>query len=147
MAAGVKYQKFIQAIVEKLINFATDDFAFALSNAAPDVVNHQFLSDATEIAPGFGYPAGGKVLQRTSAGQIAGAYKTIFADPVITAAGGAIGPFRYILLVDQTPGGSPTSAAGIRLVGYYDYGSSISLNDGEVFVPDLDQVAGLIQGA
>jgi hypothetical protein len=53
-------------------------------------------------------------------------------DVVFTASGGSIGPFRYVIIYNDTP----TSPAD-PLVCYYDYGSSITLLDGETFTVDF----------
>ncbi len=53
-------------------------------------------------------------------------------DIVFTASGGAIGPFRYAILYNDTP----TSPAD-PLIGYWDYGSSITLADTETFTVDF----------
>jgi hypothetical protein len=88
-------------------------------------------ADITEIAGGNGYTAGGHdTLNLTSR---AGAVTSIVGtDVVITAAGGTIGPFRYAILLNDTP----TSPAD-PLVGYWDYGSSITLQSGESFTVDF----------
>jgi len=66
-------------------------------------------------------------------------YKLTVADLVVTASGGSVGPFRYVAVYDDTP----TSPAK-PLIGWYDYGSSITLNAGETFTTDFDQVNGLL---
>jgi hypothetical protein len=55
---------------------------------------------------------------------------------VFTAAGGQIGPFRYVILYN--------SSATNKLVGYYDYASSATLNDTETFTVDFDGVNGVL---
>jgi hypothetical protein len=146
MTAGVKYENAGKDLAEAKHNFASDVFALCLTNRAPVVATDKFLADITELGSGNGYLPGGKILALTSSSEAAGVYKAIFADPPIwTAAGGTIGPFRYVVLVNQSIGGSPLSAAASRVIGYYDYGASITLQDGETFTPDLDQVNGLVQ--
>jgi len=66
----------------------------------------------------------------TSSAQSGGTYKLIGSDVVTTAAGGSIGPFRYIVLYNDT-------AASDDLIGYWDYGSAITLADTEAFTLDL----------
>ena len=47
-----------------------------------------------------------------------------------TASGGSVGPFRYVVIYNDTPAGDP-------LVAYYDYSSSITLLDGETLTVDF----------
>jgi hypothetical protein len=54
---------------------------------------------------------------------------------VFTAAAGGIGPFRYVVLYD--------SSAGNKLIGYYDYGASLSLALGDTFTVDFDGTNGV----
>ena len=53
-------------------------------------------------------------------------------DVVFTASGGSIGPFRYVVLYNDTPT-SPLDP----LIAYWDYASSITLLTGETFTVDF----------
>lgn len=147
MVAAVKYDLARKDIAEKKHDFANDTFALCLTNRAPVVATDHFLSDISELATGFGYVQGGLVLTRSSTSNAGGLYKAIFDDPPVwTAAGGVLGPARYVVLVNQSTGGSPLAPGAILLLGYYDYGvGGFSLLAGEMFRADLDQVNGLLQ--
>ena len=96
-------------------------------------------ADVTEIAAGNGYTAGGNVCALTSSAQTAGLYKLVLATPATwTAAGGAIGPLRYAVLYNST------AVAG-NLIGWWDYGSSVTLGSGETFTATLDATNGVVQ--
>ena len=64
------------------------------------------------------------------------------ADVTFTASGGAIADFRYAVLYNDTPT-SPADA----LIGYWDYGSTVSLASGETFTWDADPTNGVLQHA
>lgn len=110
-----------------------------LTNSAPSATN-SVKADLTEISAGNGYTAGGATLTVSSSAQSSGTYKLVIADATITASGGSIGPFRYVAIYNDTP----TSPAD-PLIGYYDYGSSITLADGEAFTIDFDATNGVLQ--
>jgi membrane-bound ClpP family serine protease len=88
-------------------------------------------ADSAELAAGGGYTSGGNTITITSSAQSAGTYSLVGNDVVFTASGGTIGPFRYTIIYNDTP----TSPAD-PLIGWWDYGSSITLNDGETFTVD-----------
>ncbi len=134
MASFVKYQKGVEALVEG-INAGADTWKVALSNTAPNVSTNASLADATEIAAGNGYTAGGNTAAVSSSTQTGGTYKLILTSPTAwTASGGSIGPFRYAILYDSTTD---------NLVGYWDYGSSVTLAAGESFSVVLDGTNGV----
>lgn len=56
------------------------------------------------------------------------------ADQVWTASGGSYGNFQYVVLWDDTI----TTPNADPLIGFWDYGSAIPLNDGESFTLDLN---------
>lgn len=109
-----------------------------LSNTAPAAAN-AVKTDITEISAGNNYSAGGTVVGSVTSTQSSGVYKLVpAADVVFTASGGTIGPFRYAVIYNSTPGSG-------NLIGWWDYGSSIILQNGETFTVDLDNVNGILQ--
>ena len=133
MASFQKYNCFVENVAEKVHNLASDNLRVALTNTAPNAATHAVLADITEISAGNGYTAGGNQTTQSSSSQTGGVYTLASADPATwTASGGTIGPFRYAVLYNSTPT-SPLKP----LIGYWDYGSSITLNEGETFTVDL----------
>lgn len=139
MAAFNKFQCFVEDEAEKVHNMGADVHKIALSNTAP-VATNTVLANITQISAGNGYATGGAAASITSSAQTSGTYKLVLADVVFTATGGPIGPFRYAVWYNDTP----TSPAD-PLIGWWDYGSSITLNDGETFTVDFDATTGVLQ--
>lgn len=138
MAAFNKFDSFVEYIAEGVMNLGADTLKIMLTNAAP-VASNTVKANLTEIAAGNGYTAGGTTVVITASSQTAGLYKLVGDDVVFTAAGGSIGPFRYVVLYDDTP-----SSPADPLIGWWDYDSSITLNAGETFTVDLDQTNGIL---
>lgn len=131
MASFNKYHCFVENVAEKVHNLASDTLKVALTNTAPNAATHAVLADISEISAGNGYTAGGNQTVQSSSSQTGGTYTLVSADPATwTAAGGSIGPFRYAVLYNSTP-------AGGALIGWWDYGSSVTLADGETFKVDI----------
>ncbi len=124
---------------EKVHDCGSDTLKVLLTNVAP-VAGNSVKADLVEIAAGNGYPAGGAVVAQASSGQIGGTYKLVIADPTFTAAGDSIGPFRYAVLYNDTTGDG-------RLISWWDYGTSITITNGNSFTVDLDQVNGVFEAA
>jgi hypothetical protein len=131
MAAGdfIKFNKFLEALGEALVDFSSHTFNFALTDTAPTAATDTVFDAVTKHPPpaeDHGYTAGGHAATIASHAESGGTYTVACTAPVvITAAGGTIGPFRYVILYD--------TAGTKRLVGYYDYLSSITLALGETF--------------
>lgn len=139
MAAFNKFNAFVEHVNEKVHNLGADTLKVMLTNTAP-VATNSVLADLTEIAAGNGYSAGGTAPTISSSAQSSGTYKLVLADVVFTASGGTIGAFRYAVLYNDTP----TSPAD-PLIGWWDYGSAITLNDTETFTVDFSAANGVLQ--
>lgn len=144
MASFNKFQSFVEAVAEKVHNLGSDTLKVYLSNAAPSAThtvrktNGGAQNGPEEIASGNGYTAGGNSASITSSSQTSGTYKLVLADPsAFTASGGSIGPFRYAVLYNDT-------ASNDELIGWWDYGSSITLASGESFQVDFDATTGVL---
>lgn len=98
-----------------------------LTNTAP-VAGNSVKADLTEIAAGNGYSAGGTALTSVTSSQTSGTYTLDAADTQFQASGGTMATFRYVVLYNDTP----TSPAD-PLIGWWDYGSAVSLATSETF--------------
>lgn len=136
-AAFNKFNQFVEDLAKKVHNLDTDAIKVMLTNTAP-VATNTVKANITEIAAGSGYTAGGNASAFVSGAQTSGLYKLILAAVTFTAAGGTIGPFRYAVFYNSTP-------AGGNLIGWYDYGSAISVPDGSGFTVNCDQTNGVLQ--
>ena len=147
MATFNKIADFVENAVEKM-NLGTDQFKVALTNTTPGSESPPptgdgagVLANLTEIS-NYGNLSGANPqnITTTSSSQTGGTYKLVLADLTLTASGGAVGPFQYIYIYNDT-----VTSPDDPLVGYYDYGSSITLNDGDSFTIDFDASNGVIQ--
>lgn len=131
MASFNRYEVFSENLAEKVHNLDADTLMVLLSNTAPNAATHAVKADASEISGGNGYTAGGAdTLNATSR---SGAVTSVTGTDITwTASGGTIGPFRYAVLYNDTP----TSPAD-PLIGWWDYGSAVTLQIGEQFVVDF----------
>ncbi len=139
MATFSKFNSFVEHLAEKVHDLGADTLKILLTNSAPTSSN-TVKADLTEISAGNGYSAGGPTATISSSSQTSGTYKLVLADVTITASGGSIGPFRYFTLYNDTP----TSPAD-PLIGFWDYGSSITLADGESVTVDFSASNGVLQ--
>lgn len=141
MAAFNKFNQFVQDVasgVHQMQTGTTHVFKVALTNTAP-VATNTVLANITEITAGTGYTAGGISGGTVTGAQTSGTFKfTLGTDPVWTATG-SMGPLRYAVLYNDTPT-SPLKP----LIGWWDYGSSVTLATGETFTVDLDQTNGVL---
>lgn len=131
-----KFEVFAEHLANKVHDlFGTggstaDVVRFYLTNATPNAATHTVKADIAEIATGNGYT--GAVAVDNIGTRSGGTVSIAVTDKTITASGGPIGPFRYAIVYNDTP----TSPAD-PLMGSYDYGSAITLADGDSFVLDF----------
>lgn len=137
MATFTKFNSFVEALAEKKHDLGADTLKVMLTLTAP-VATNTVKADLTEIAAGNGYTAGGNACTITSSAQTSGTYKLVLADPATwTASGGAIANFRYAVLYNDT-------ATNDELIGFWDYGSTVTVATGETFVVDFDPTNGVL---
>lgn len=132
MATMTKFQDFVEQLGLKQHNLNTETFKIALTNTAP-VNTHTVFAPGTNHPPpaaANGYTTGGHDLTNIWS-ETAGTATFNGTDVTITATAGGIGPFRYIMIYNDD---NVTDMVG---PGFYDHGSSITLNDGESYVFDI----------
>lgn len=130
MATYVKFQKFVRDLGLGVHNLDTGALKIYLSNTTPDVSADAVKADLAEISTGNGYTGGVDITGVWS--ESAGTATLAATDVTITASGGTVGPFRYVVMFNDTP----TSPAD-PLICYWDYGSAITLADTETFTTDF----------
>ena len=141
MATFNKFYQFTEHLAHGVHNLQSDTLKVYLSNSAPSYANTVYdvqvgVTGPAEISAGNGYTAGGITVTASSSAQNLGAYKLVLSDPaLITASGGSIGPFRFVVLYNST--------ASNKLIGWWDYGTSIMLANTESFQVDFDQTNGI----
>jgi hypothetical protein len=119
---------FVQDIGRKVHNLNSDQLNIILTNVAPTATVTN-ISGLTEISAGNGYSAGGTAIGSTAYSQTSGTATLSGSNVVFTASGGTIGPFRYATVYNETASGAT--------IGWWDYGSSVTLNSGDTFTVNL----------
>ena len=143
MASFNKFNQFVQDIGRAVLNLNTDTLRDLLTNTVPNAADTKVdtttstctvgsTSNAAEIAAGNGYTKKGTAIGSTAYSQSGGTATLSGGNVVYTASGGTIGPFRYVVCYDDTSGTTSTRS----VIGWWDYGSSITLNSGETLTID-----------
>lgn len=133
MASFNKFHAFVEALAEKKHNLGSDQLKIALTNVAPSQSN-TVLADITQIA----YTnLSARDLTTSSSSQTSGTYKLVLNDLTLTASG-AVATFRYIVIYNDT-------ATNDELIGYADYGSAVTMANGDTFIIDFDASLGALQ--
>lgn len=137
MASFNKFHTFVADVANGVHKLGKDTMGIMLTNTAPrpaDAVD----TDIAEIPGGNGYPAGGMPAALVSSSQEEGTYTLKLCNAVFAAVGGAIGPFRYCVLYNAT------TERG-HLIGWYDYGTDLTITAGNSFQVQFDADNGVLQ--
>lgn len=136
MATYNKFNSFVEALAEKVHNLGSDTLTIALcSTANAPVSSNTQLSNLTQIA----YTnLSSRVLTTSTSSQTSGTYKLVINDLVLTASGGSVASFQYVVVYNDT-------ATNKELICWFDYGSAVTLANGETLTLDFDATNGLLQ--
>lgn len=148
MATFNKVNAFVEDLAEKVHNLGSDTLKVALFASDPTASATTYTALAAsngELGTGSGttngYTTGGTAATISSSAQSSGTYKLVLADVTFTASGGDLGGtgdvFRYVVLYND-------SAASKQVIGYYDYGSNLTIADGNSFTVDFDASNGVL---
>ncbi|OGP69696.1 MAG: hypothetical protein A2Y80_02210 [Deltaproteobacteria bacterium RBG_13_58_19] len=131
MADFVKFQDFVEQLGKGVhqLHAAGHLLRVYLTNNAPDVAADAVKADLAGITEENGYAPADIQNDYAESGGIG---TLTGVDVVFTASGGSFGPFRYVVLYNDTP-----AAPADPLIGYWDYGSSITVLTGETFTVDF----------
>lgn len=131
MATYVKFEQFVEDLAKGVhqLHAAGHTLKAYLSNTAPNAATNAVKGDLAEITNQNGYTAPVDIQNDVSR---SGATLTLTAVDIVITATGAVGPFQYVVIYNDTP----TSPAD-PLVCYFDYGSSITMANGETFTIDF----------
>lgn len=127
MATVTKFNDFSDQLIRGVHDFDAHVFKVALTNTAPTAANTT-LADITQIATGNGYAAGGSTTTITVS-ETAGTTTVTGTTVTFTATGGAMGPFRYYVIYNDS-----ATAPADALIQFYDHGSSVTLQPNDQFV-------------
>jgi hypothetical protein len=100
-----------------------------LTAATPSASADSVKADLAEIATGNGYSG---PQDTTNTGSETSGTFTVGGTDIVISATGAVTPFRYVPIYNDTP----TTPAD-PLIGWWDYGSTVSLASGETFTIDF----------
>jgi hypothetical protein len=131
MAAAQKFNQFVEDLAKGVHVFGTHQLKVALTNTAP-VAGNAVYADLTAPLATTNLSGGTPFnVTTTSAVDVSGTLQLVLVDLTLTATG-AVGPFRYVALYNDTP----TSPAD-PLILFYDYGSSVTMASSETFLIDF----------
>jgi len=143
MATFNKVNDFVVNAVHNM-DLESDQVVVALSNTAPasessdpSADGNGILANVTEVS----YTnLSSRNVTTSSSTQTSGTYKLVLSDVTLTSTGGSTGPFRYVYIYNDT-----VTTPADPVIGYYDYGSSLTLNDGDSLTVDFSAANGVLQ--
>ncbi|HDO20106.1 MAG TPA: hypothetical protein ENG81_01085 [Candidatus Bathyarchaeota archaeon] len=132
MASFAKVNSFVENLAEQAIDLSGSGLTIALTNTGHTAAWDE-LADLTEVSYAN---CSSRVITVSTSAQTSGTYKLVCADLVLTASG-AVGPFRYVYIYDD-------DSTGDKLIAYYDYGSAVTLADGDTFTVNFSADDGVL---
>lgn len=132
MATFNKFEAFVADIANKVHDLGADQLTVALSNTLP-VAGNSVLANITEIA----YTnLTSRAITTTSNTQTGGTLSLVVVDLTLTASG-AVPTFQYIIIYNSTAAGGP-------LIGWYDFGSAVTMANLETLDIDFTEAQTLL---
>lgn len=147
MSSFNKAQCFVADVGDGVHNFGSHTLKIALTNTVPNVADTVYddsghtleaTSHAAELAAGNGYSAGGATVGSTAYSQTSGTAKLTGNAVTFAASGGDIGPFQYAFLYNASAG----TSGNRPFIGWWDYGSALTLHNGESLKIGKDTAGG-----
>jgi hypothetical protein len=123
MAAFNKFNQFAEDLGLAVHNLNTATLSVYLSNAAPSAAGDLIKTDLAEITNQNGYTA--PIDTQNTWAESSGT-GTLTGTKCVVTASGTVGPFQYVVLMNDTATNDP-------LIGWWDYGSALTLANGETF--------------
>lgn len=133
MATYNKFQQFVEDCLKGVHNFTSDStctVTVALCAAAnAPVATNSILGNLTQIS----YTnLSSRVVTGITCDHTTGTAHVTANDLTLTASGGSVATFRYVVLYND----DPTSPAD-PLIAWFDYGSNVTMADTETFLIDF----------
>ena len=132
--ALTKFNSFVENLAQKGIDLSGAQITVALVNSPAPTASNSLLTELTQVSYTY---CSTRVCTISGHAQSGGTFTWKITDLVLTASGGAVGPFQYVVLYDD-------GSTGDMLIGFYNYGSSITLNDGETLTINFDDTNGVL---
>lgn len=136
MATPSKFNTLGLNLGSKVHNLSSDVLTVALcATANAPLATNTVLANLTQIS----YTnLSSRVITTTSWTQSSGTAKLVLADLTLTASGGSVAAFQYVVIYNDT-------ATNDELICWIDIGSSITLADGDSYILDFSATNGLLQ--
>lgn len=130
------FTSFKEAVAEGVHDFSSDTLRVALCNAAnAPVAGDSVLADLTVVS--LANLADSSLA--VSSSELDGTtYKLKLTDKTLLGSGGTVGPFRYVVVYNDTPAGDP-------LIGWLDYGVDTQLEDEASLNLNFNETEGVLQ--
>lgn len=128
-----KINDFVQRLATEDLDLDGSGLTLALTNTAVNATATS-ISGVSQIS--YTHLPTARTLTVSSATQTSGTFKLVLADKTLTA-DGTVPAFRYVVLFDD-------ASTEDRLIGLYDYGSSINMTSGDTLTTDFDATNGVL---